>query len=67
MPDHKTLEELEEENERLDSELSIKQKRALIYTIDREAGFKGAWKMFSDNGKASGINWTRILNRLRGR
>jgi len=61
----KTLSELQEEDEKLDTELSVARKRAMLKAIDAKMGQKGSWRLFSDNGKLSGINWTRIKNRLK--
>tara|TARA_Y100000310_G_scaffold164294_1_gene164125 strand:+ start:6719 stop:6925 length:207 start_codon:yes stop_codon:yes gene_type:complete len=61
----KTLEELQEEEGRLDVEISVTRKRAMLNTIDKKAGQKGYWRLFSDNGKLSGLNLRRALNWLR--
>jgi len=61
----KTLAELQEEDERLDTEVSVARKKAMIRQAERQAG-KGSWRMFSDNGRASGINWQRMMAWLRG-
>jgi len=60
----KTLSELQEEDERLDTEVSVTRKRAMIKAIEAKMG-KGSWRLFSDNGKLSGLNWTRIKNWLK--
>ena len=62
----RTLDELEEEDERLDTEVSVARKRAMIKQLNMQAG-KGSWRMFSDNGKVSGIDWQRVKTWLRGR
>ena len=59
-----SLAELQEEDERLDTELSVAQKKAVIKQLDDKMG-KGSWKIFSDNGKMSGLNWHRVLNWLK--
>lgn len=64
---NKTLAELQEEDERLDTEVSVARKRAMIKAIDAKMGQKGSWRLFSDNGRLSGLNWDRIKNRLRGK
>jgi len=65
MAEHKSLEELEEEDGKLDVEVSVARKRAMIKALEKREG-KGSWRLFSTNGKLSGLNWTRIRNRLRG-
>lgn len=55
----KTLAESQEEDERLTTEVSIARKRAMIRELERREG-KGSWKMFSDNNKKSGINFSRV-------
>lgn len=62
----KTLAELQDEDEQLDTTLSVARKKAMIKELERQQG-RGSWRMFSDNGKASGINWQRIRAWLRGR
>ncbi len=58
----KSLADKEAEDEELDIDLSIAQKRAMI----RELQHRGQdWKNFSDNGKKSGISWSRIWNWLK--
>ncbi len=56
---HKSLTELQEEDEYLDTEVSVTRKKAMIKALGQRAG-KGSWKMFSDNGKTSGISWARV-------
>ena len=65
MPEHKSLEELEEEDGKLDVEISVARKRAMIKAIEQREG-KGSWRLFSSNGRLSGLNWTRLKNRLQG-
>lgn len=65
MPEHKTLEELEDEDSRLDTEVSIAKKRALLNAIDKRMGVKGGWKLFSDNGKLSGFSPARAWHWLK--
>ncbi len=61
---HKTLADLEEEEEQLDTEISVAKKRAMLREVDSRMG-KGGWRKFSDNGKKSGINWARVWAWLR--
>lgn len=56
----KSLTELQEEDERLDSEITVHRKRLLLKQLNKKMG-KDGWKMFSDNGKSSGINFARII------
>lgn len=63
--EEKTLEELDEENGRLDTEISVARKRAILKAIDRKVGQKGSWRLFSDNGKMSGFSLSRAINWLR--
>ena len=51
----KSLAELEEEDEALDTKLSLTRKKAMIKEAERQLG-KGGWRMFSDNNKMSGID-----------
>ena len=60
----KTLAELQEENEVLDTQLSVAQKRAMINRLEAQMG-KGSWRLFSDNGSKSGINFSRIWHWLK--
>lgn len=74
----KSIESLEEEAERLDSELSVAEKRALLRELESKFG-KGAWKWFSrgkesnssnssgggeKKGFRSGIAWDEIKFKL---
>ena len=61
---HKTLAELQEEDEYLDTEVSVTRKKAMIKALNARMG-KGSWRLFSDNGKKSGLNWGRIKNWLK--
>lgn len=63
----KTLTELQEEDDRLTSELSVTRKRALIKELEDRAG-QGSWKIYSDDGTQRGIppsGWRRIWSWLR--
>lgn len=64
--DNKTLEE-EEESERLNTELDIAQKRALIQKAKKEYG--SDWKRIFTKGKGkgfmSGIDWEAVKFRYR--
>jgi hypothetical protein len=60
----KTLTELEEDDDRLDTELSIAKKRAMIKQLE-ERGGEGSWRAFSSNGKKSGLDWKAIWHWLR--
>ena len=61
---NKTLTELEEDDDRLDSELSIAKKRSMIKQLE-ERGGQGSWKAFSSDGKKSGISWSSVWNWLK--
>jgi len=63
--EHKTLEELEEEEGHLDAEISVAKKRRILNAIDSRMGQKGGWRLFSDNGKMSGFNLRRAINWLK--
>jgi len=65
MPEHKTLEELEEEEGHLDAEISVARKRAVLAAVDRKMGQKGGWRLFSNNGKMSGFSLKRAINWLK--
>lgn len=56
---HKSLEELEQEEEQKNLELSIAQKKMLIRKAEQKYG-KGGWKLFSSDGFMSGIDWQAI-------
>ena len=60
----KTLTEVQDEDDRLDTDVSIARKRALLAQLNARAG-KGSWKMFSNNNKKSGISWSRVWAWLR--
>jgi hypothetical protein len=55
----KTLAELQEEDETLDTEISVSRKRLMLKRLDDKLG-KGGWKMFSSNGKIAGIDWGKV-------
>ena len=55
----KTLDELEEANERADAELQLAEKKALLKECKSRYGSSG-WKMFSKNGMTSGIDWQAL-------
>lgn len=54
----KSLAELQEEDEQLSTEVSIAKKRAMIRELKQKYG-SGYVRAFSDNGKRSGLNWSR--------
>ena len=60
----KSLEELQEEDEGLTTDVSIAKKRALIRELEAREG-TGSWKMFSENGKRSGVDFRKIWAWLR--
>jgi len=55
----RSLEELEQEDEAKQIELSIAEKKSLISQAEQRYG-KGGWKLFSSNGFMSGIDWQAI-------
>jgi hypothetical protein len=55
-----TLTELQDEDETLETKVSIARKRRAIRELEGKYG-KGWQKDFSDNGKRSGINWMRVF------
>ncbi len=55
-----TLAELQEKDDYLTTKLSVTRKQALINELEGKAG-KGSWKLFSDNGKKSGISFSKVL------
>lgn len=57
-----TLEELQSRNEYAEEELSYEKKQALMREL-RNRG--GDWRLMSDNGKRSGISFTKIINWLK--
>jgi uncharacterized lipoprotein YehR (DUF1307 family) len=59
-----TLQELQEQDEYLTTEVSVKKKQAAIKALEQRMG-KGSWKIFSNNGKKSGISFDRIKNWLK--
>ena len=67
----KTLDELQEEDDRLSQELSILKKqqeaakiRLAMRQLD-ERGGKGFWRKFSDNGKSGGFSLGKAIAWLR--
>ena len=56
--------ELEEEDERLDTEVSIAKKRAMLRELDARAGV-GSWKTFSSDGTKKGIDFKRVWHWLK--
>lgn len=60
----KTLAELQEEDDRLDAEVSVSRKRVLLQRLEGRLG-RGSAKRFSSNGKKSGIDFARIKAWLR--
>ncbi len=54
----KSMADLEEEDEHLEKELSVEEKKALIREL-RKRGQDP--KDFSDNGKVGGLNFKRIV------
>jgi len=58
-----SLEELQEREERVTTQLSIAQKEALIKQVEAQ-GRK--WEHFSEDGTKSGINYSKIMAFLRG-
>jgi PAB1-binding protein PBP1 len=58
-----TIEELQEREERVQLQLSIAQKEALIKQVEAKGK---QWQQFSANGKKSGINFDKIKAWLRG-
>ena len=57
----KSLDELQDEDEQLDAELSVAQKKATLRELNQRTGQTQSWKLFSDNGRQSGINFNRIV------
>ena len=57
-----TLEEMQAKNEYADEELSWEKKQALMREL-RNRG--GDWRLMSDNGKKSGLNFGKIIAWLR--
>ena len=53
------LEELQRRDEYAEVELSLAKKKALIRELEARGG-KDKWKEMSDNGKKSGINFSRV-------
>lgn len=54
----KSLSDLQDEDERLQMELSVAQKRAAIRKLE-ERGV--GWKPFSKDGTKRGISWSGVL------
>ena len=55
----KSIEELEQEDESTQLQLSIAEKKALMRKAEQRYG-KGGWKLFSSDGFMSGIDWQAI-------
>ena len=60
----KTLTELQETDERLETEVSVAKKRAMLRELEARAG-AGSWKMFSDDGTKRGVNISRVWQWLK--
>ncbi len=58
------LSDMEEEEEELDIQISVKQKRAILKELDKR-GEKGFWRKFSINDKMSGMDWRKALHWIR--
>lgn len=58
----KTLSELQEEDDRLTTELSVERKQSLIAELKRRGKNPND---FSNNGKKSGINWSAVWRWLK--
>ena len=55
----RTLTEIQDEDERLEAEIPVAKKRALLAQLTARAG-KGSWKPFSSNGTLGGVDWKRV-------
>lgn len=60
----KSLTQLQEDDDRLTTEVSIAKKRALIRRLEVVGG-QGSWKMFSSDGTKKGISFDRVKNWLK--
>ena len=58
-----TLEDLQEREERINLQLSISQKEALIKKVEAEGR---RWEQFSTDGTKRGIDYQKIMSWLRG-
>ena len=59
-----TMEEWQQKNEMADQELSYKKKVALMKELEQKGG-KYKWQEMTDNGKKSGINFSKVWNWLK--
>lgn len=59
----KTLDQIEEADERVTAEVSLAEKQVLLAKLKKEYGDDGI-KIFSKNGLRSGINWSELKFRL---
>lgn len=59
-----SLTELQEQDEYLTAEVSVRKKQAMIKQLERRMG-KGSWKIFSSDGTHKGISFERIRNWLK--
>ena len=53
-------EEWQQRDELVTAELSVKKKEALIRELEARGG-RGKWKEMSDDGKRSGINFSKVM------
>lgn len=60
----KSLSDLQEEDDRLTTELSVARKRALIRRLE-EVGGQGSWRMFSGDGTKRGVDFSAVKRWLR--
>jgi hypothetical protein len=63
--EEKSLSQLQEQDEHLDVQLSVARKRALLNELKEKSGSSSFWKLFSDNGSQSGLNFSRIIQYLK--
>ena len=63
LSEDKSIEELEEDNQKQSLRLSITKKKALIAESKKKHGSTW-WKMFSSDGTESGINWQALKFRM---
>ena len=59
-----SLSEMEEQEERLDAEISVMRKQQILKELKQKGG-TGLWKRFSTDGTQSGINFRSVIRWLR--
>lgn len=60
----RSLSEMEEQEERLDAEISVMRKQQVLKELKQKGG-TGLWRHFSTDGTKAGINFRAVINWLK--